>query len=315
MGVYSEIKHLVKELNDSKIKQRRSAGEKLQNLLSQPEVRRRLLAEVSVPHAQRSRISIAGARRTALAELWRWIIQSAVSAVQSIVDGKSRVTEADLIMPYNLIRLCDMKDDERGNNDTVPYNLQSSKLDKKTTRCVFEYCMEMLDNNTTADIAVLQLLQMLGFICSRHEYVAHFKQNGEISAIMEEVERWILPNEDDNVLHSSSRMEHNIILEAGKIFESIIKTTTSIGIGIELLLPGCVKLVADWCNANKNKGVVPELPQIINGLSIILQSNPEQSIAPLSRHGRSILSFTKKIYKSAVVGHRTAMNKYFLRHL
>lgn len=315
MGIYSEIKLLVKDLNDSKIKQRRAAGEKLQNLLSQAEARRRLAAEVSIPGSHRGRISIVGARRTALAELWRWIIQSAVSAVQAIVDGKSKVTDSDIIMPYNLIRLCDMQD-EGGNDPNIDYyHLVSSKLDKNTTRCVFEYCMEMLDNKTRIETAVLPLLQMLGYICSRRDYVAHFKQHGEISAIMEEVERNIIPDEDAISSSAPTRMDQNVALEAGKIFENIIKTTTDLGIGMELLLPGCVELVANWCNVNRSKGVVPELPHIMNGLSTILESNPEQSVAPLTRYGRVILSFTKKRYKNVLAGHRTSLNKYLLRHL
>lgn len=303
MGIYSEIKSLIKDLNESKIKQRRMAGEKLQSMLSQPETRRRLAMEVSIPPSQRGLISIAGARRMALAEVWRLIIQSAISAVQAIVDGKSKITESDILMPYKLIRSCDMHDEV----EDASIQFSNTKLDKKTTRIVFEYTMEMLENRTTLELAEMTLLQQLAYICSRREYVAYFKPHGEISAILEEVE--------SRILSADGAVESRVTEEAGKLFGNIVKTTIDLGIGLEILIPGCVKMAANWCKLNKAKNLVSELPHVLNGLSLILESNPEQSVAPLFRYGHIILSFVQKRYSNTVGMHRNALNKYLLRHL
>lgn len=299
MGTYREIKSLVKDLRESKVKNRRAAGDKLQLLLSQSEVRKKLAAEVFIPSGG-SR-SMLRTRMLALSEFWRYIIQSAISSVQFISDGKSKLTDCDILLPYNLIRLCDLCDD--GNDATI--KLSSPKLDKQTTRMVFEYCMDMLDNKLTLDLAELPLLQMMSYMCSRGEYVAHFKPTGEINAIIEIVKIRIL-SEDGSLPHA-------VVLEASKIFENVIKTSLELGIGLEVLSSDCIKLVASWCNSTRSNAIVSELPHVMNALSILIDSNPEQCIVPMSRFGQSILSFAKVQYKNTL--HQPSLNKYFLSHL
>jgi hypothetical protein len=300
MRVYDEIITLLKDLRGGKITQQRAAGTKLQTLLSKPEIRRKLAAQVQIPETQRGKASIVLRRQAALSELWRLVIQHAISAAYNIMDGKSKIIEADVVLPFKLILLCDIVE------DSSPRQTHNPKLDSDTTRMVHKYCLEILRNESIVRFFEHSILQMLVYICSRREYVIYFKPQREISTIMEEMEPRILAEDPKS---------HDIVLEASKVFENIIQTTTDLGIGIEIFIPGCVKLVSSWCNVRKNDGTISELPQIMNGLAILLESYPELSIAPLSRHGKSILSFAKSRYRHSVVIQRTALNKYILGHM
>lgn len=301
MRVYDEISALLKELNGGKITQQRAAGEKLQTMLSKPEIRRKLAAQVSIPESQRRTSSIIFRRRAALSEFWRLVIQCSITAVYGIIDGKSKISESDVILPFKLLLSCDAVDDSLETSRQY-----APKLDNETTRMVLKYCLEILGIESIVRLCEQSVLQMLGYLCSRREYVAYFKPQREITAIMEEVERRILADDDKS---------HNITLEAAKIFENVVQTTIELGIGLEMLIPGCVKLVASWCNIRKNDGTISEMPHIMNGLAILLESNPELSIASVSQHGKAILSFAKSRYRNTIPMHRTALNKYILSHL
>jgi len=313
MSTYREIRSLAQELNSPRIRQRRAAGEKLQQMLSMAEVRRRLAQEAGAAAAGRQgnegrdRRSINVERRMALSEMWRYIILNAVLSVQAIAQGSSKMTETDILMPYKLIKCCDLPYE----NPEMAID-EPSKLSRKETKLVFTYCYDMLQNEAALDLAEVQLLEMLAYLCGRKEYVAYMRPHLEMHAVVQEIEHRLIPKSDKN------SVQPDVGLVCAKIFENLISTSSHLGIGLHLLMAGCVKFVATWCVNMSNRerqGPTAELPHLFRGLAILIKSDVEQAIVPLTRHGRPILSFCKRCYVNADVAHRAALDEYFLSHL
>lgn len=305
MSTYREIRSLVMALEQSsKVQERRLVAEKLQQKLALAEVRAKLAWEASSGNDIASRVK----RRKALSELWRYIIKAAVLSMQKMVSNKIRIREIDIVMPFKLIRCCDLpyeaEDDVPG---ILPY--RPSLLSRSETKLVFNYCYDMLQDNTALELAELQLLENLAYLCSRKEYVANMRARREIHAIVQEVESRILGDEQQYPI--------KILIATGEVFESLIDTACSLGIGMQLLISGCVKMVAQWCSRHsKGGGNPPEMNFLIKGLATLLRSDLHQSVAPLTRYGQRILSFVRKAHSSAVTSDsRRALNEYIYSHL
>jgi len=310
MSTYREICSLSKDmLDESSVTKRRNAALQLQSKLGQLQVRRRLALEATPPAHKRGRMTIQQARHKALSHMWRTVIQNAVLAVQKITTGKrSKLTVADIMLPYKLLQYCDMPD-EGVDNASLRF---PSKLSRKVTKRVVKYCLDMLDDEEALHVAEVQLLEMMAYMCSRREYVAYFRPSKDIQFIMMEVEKRI-SDEDVSVSYAA-------MAAAGSVFQNIMTTTTELGIGMHIWMPGCIKLVASWCanmyeQTRNNTRPIAELGPLLRGLTALIRSNPEQAIAPLTRHGRAILGFCKNRYVTADLIDRNALTGYFLCHL
>lgn len=307
MRVYREIRTLALELKSPKIRERRSAAEKLQNRLSLAEVRRRLSEEAagsSTGFLARVR------RRKILAELWRCIIVNAVMSAKSTSNSSSKLTVSDIVCPFKLLRCCDTPDDHTDTKDPFT-RYEPSRLSRKEVEIVFTYCYEMLGNETALALAEPQLLDMLAYICSRKEYVAYLRPYPEMQKIMQEVEHRLLA-------HETRTDSSDVSLRAAKVFENIIRTTMELGVSINLLMAGCVKLASAWCSSQllrERTRSISELTHLMRGLAILLQGEPVQAISPLTRHGKPILSFAKRLYNTADENQRSAIDDFFKAHL
>lgn len=310
--VYNEIKGLRKQLDDAgAVKKSRAASERLLVMLSDPDVRRRLAVEAT-PDAPPPGRSLRAIRRAALAEMWRVLIQSAITSAHLIArKGKSKLTNQDLRLPLKLLELCDKPDEV--------FDEATSKLGREQIKLLYSYCMTMLDDDQTLliDGGEKTLLTMLAYICSRREFVAYFKPEQQISAILEEVEKRLLL--DDGEGDSSCSPE--IVQIAAKIFGNLLSTCQDLGIGLHLILPGTIKLVASWCHQNEEeRSFLDETVHLLSGASILLRSNPDVAIAPLSRHGRPILQLVKRSLgkldlQKASKPYVAALTEYLLRYL
>lgn len=305
MSTYREIRSLVVALEQSsRVQERRFVAEKLQQKLALAEVRIRLAREAGSGNDIASRVK----RRKALSELWRYIIKAAVVSMQKMISSKVRLRDVDIVMPFKLVRCCDLpyepEDDTPG---MLPY--RPALLSRAETKLVFNYCYDMLQDETALELAELPLLENLAYLCSRKEYVANMRARREIHAIVQEVESRILDTDHD--------LTTDILIATGKVFERLIDTACSLGIGMQLILPGCVKMVAEWCSRHSKKvGNPPETAFLMKGFATLLRSDLHQSIAPLARHGRRILTFVRKAHASAVSSDaRRALNEYIYVHL
>lgn len=287
----------------TKVQERRLVAEQLQQKLAMAEVRAILAKEAAEGNDIESRVK----RRKALAELWRYIIRAAVLSMQKMVSTKIRLREIDIIMPFKLIRCCDMpyeaEDDVPG---LLPY--RPSLLSRSETKLVFNYCYDMLQDDIALELAEHQLLDNLAYLCARKEYVANMRAGKEMNAIVQEVEIRILGDDPP---------PFKVRIAAGKIFENLIDTACSLGIGMHLLFSGCVKMVSEWCSKHsKVGGIQPEMNSMMKGLATLLRSDLHQAVTPLTRHGRRILSFARKAHMSTSSSDsRRALNEYIYLHL
>ena len=295
-STYLEIRALANELNSTKVRDRRAAGEQLQQRLSRVEVRQRLAQE-------------AQGNSQALAEMWGLILMNAIVSVQKMIGKTStKVTATDLLLPFKLLRCCNL-DDTNNNNNNMYQESASSKLSRKTTKLVFSYCYDLLQDDNALELAEVHVLEMMAYLCARKEYVAYMRPHVEMHAVVQQVEMRLTSTDDDV-------RPPVVVVTAGQIFENLLTTSKALGVGMHLLLPGCIKMLAIWCanNRNTNRTAVG-FSHIFRGLSALLSSDPEQAIAPLTRHGRPILSFAKRRYSFANGKDRNALEEYFLAHL
>ncbi len=305
MSTYREIRSLVMALEQSsKVQERRNVAEKLQQKLALPEIRAKIAKEASSGDDVASRVK----RRKALSELWRYIIRAAVVSMQKMVASKIRLRDVDILMPFKLLRCCDMPyETEEELPGILPY--KPSFLSRSETKLVFNYCFDMLLDDTALELAERELLDNLAYLCSRKEYVANMRANREILAIMHEiVESRILADDLPPV---------PILVKTGIVFENLIDTASSLGVDLQLLFSSTVKMVADWCSHHSKDKINPhEMQHLMNGLATLLRSNLHQAVEPLSRHGRRIITFVRKAYPSAQTSDsRRELNEYIYAHL
>ena len=297
MKVYRRIRHLMHELGSGTIAKRREAGQKLVQLLSDVQERSRLMQEAGSDGAVE--------RQRALAEMWRYIILGAVDSVQEIALGtkvKARVTANDILLPFKLLKSCDAPYETK---ETMLY--EPVKLSRKETKLVFTLCYDLLQDPTALQLAEKDLLKNLAYLCGRREYVAYMRPHQEMNAVVQEVEKRLV----------DQRGNDDILLYAGHVWENLLVTATKdLGMSMHLLMPGCVKIVAAWCQLPESSGPRGEVPLILRGLAALLQSDLEQAVAPMTRHGRPILSFVGKGYTKAPSElDREARHEYILAHL
>jgi hypothetical protein len=313
MSTYQKIRSLGKQLLEEKaVKERRLAGAELETLLGSANNRRKLASEVTPPAHKRGRVSINVAQRNALAEVWRFVIQNALLASRKTVFAKTKkakVTVDDVNLPWKLLRLCGKVEEDFGSPPNVP------TLSRNETKLLTKYCLDMLEDEDALRVAEGNLLEMLDHICSRREFVAYFKPQSEIRNILQEVESRInSPVDEFSAAKTAS-------LTASKIFKNLMYTASDLGMGMHLVLPGCVKMVAEWCASHSTVDISsavnkPELPFLLSGIACLLRSEPEQSVAPLTRHGRLFMRLAMRCYRATPkVDKHGPFMEYFSSHL
>jgi hypothetical protein len=314
--IYSEIRGLRKQLDtEGSVKKCRDAYQRLLELLSDPDARERLALEAipdddGVNSSRKRGRSLGSIQRSALAEMWKMLLTSAVACVQMISRGKSKLTEADIHFPFKLLLLCNKSDGLfDGSVASVP-----SYLGKEQTKLLHAYCMELLgDESITTNVygAEHTLLSMLLYICGRREFVSYFKPDTHIRAVLEELKIRLLKQDDID-----DRSREKSLLSA-KIFATLLGTCRDIGIGLQILVREMVSFAASWC---QHPGLyADEVPHLLAGVSVVLRSDPDLCVAPLTQFGRPILQLVKRflvqseLQKGAIIF--SSLVEYLLRHL
>jgi hypothetical protein len=310
MSTYREICALAKELLDgSTVTKRRKAGEELSAKLCRPDVRHRLALEATPLESNLPRES----RHKALSEMWRLIMGNALSAIQKI-GRKHKLVKSDIFLLRKLLESCSdvyRDEEELSSNIFLP---PDPYLPRKQIRSIFKYCMELLDNDAVLDVAEEEVLMCLMHICSRPEFVNQMKPFPDMMMVLEEVEQRILPSNDDTEYQVSA----NCITLAATLFYKLLKTATDESIGLHLMFPGCIHMVARWCAIVikiASSGSQPVGTLLLAGLVCLIMSNPEHAIQPLTRHGRAILKYVKKEYSITIQHAQTVMNDYLTSHM
>ena len=299
-STYKEIMSFATAMReDSTLSKRREAGRRLEQRLTSARVRQQLVVEAGANAQQ------------AMAELWRYIVQNVIASVQKVAHSKSKLTQADILVGFSIIKCCDIPDESVSPEEAM--FVGTSRLTRKEMRMVLNFCLELLNDDEALSIAELDLLDMLAYLAGSRGYMAYLKSQNEMQVILEEVEKRI----------SDESLPHTVRQKAATIFSNLCETTRVLGLEMTFLVAGCVKVVAEWCanfyrNAQNSSDArsCAEMSPLIGGLTSMLRFNTEQAIAPLSRHGRAILKLTKSRYRRIPDrGQRHLLNQYFLCHL
>lgn len=317
---YNQISALSRDLGDNAVKKSRAAGDGLIKMLGEERVRRRLAEEATPTDLQPGDPGVQAIRRKALAQIWRLVITRAIASVENIRDEtkkKTKLTDADIRLPFKLLQLCDMPDELFG--------ADTPKLSRVETKLVLNYCINMLcwEDNKVKDThgGVRSLLQMLSHICSKREHVAYFRPDQQVNVILQELERFLLIQEEDDdderersVAQLPFVVDPDIAHLCAKIFGELLATLHDLGIALHLILPGTLKMVAKWCHQNRHRSDLSGFAGILSGAAVLLRSSPDLAVAPLTRYGRPILSFVRKrLGRPGPLD--AALTEYLLRHL
>jgi hypothetical protein len=321
--IYNEIRGLRKQLDSEiSVKKCREAYQRLLELLSDPDARERLALEAipdddddDINASRKQSRSLGSLQRTALAEMWKMLLTTAVTCVQMISRGKSKLTEPDVHFPFKLLILCNKSDSVFDESDsTVP-----PKLGKEQTKLFYAYCMEMLgDEHIISNVTGAEhtLLSMLLYICGRREFVSYFKPDTHIRAVFEELKSRLVYNIDDTSEYVLPSTRANALLSA-KTFAALLCKCRDIGIGLQIVVHEIVSIVSSWCQ--QQESFVEEVPYMLAGVSVVMCSDPDLCVAPLTRHGRPILQLIKRfmaqfdLQKGATIF--SALLEYLLRHV
>lgn len=230
------------------------------------------------------------------------MLRSIVQFTCLYMEGLSKILPQDVEMFRKVLEIND--DFVEGFEDS--YN--SEKLSRKEVKMVTSLCLGMLEDEDVLRTSEVEVLRILTLISSRKEYVVYFRPEKEIQLILEEVERRILSDE------VGTRLARQ---QAAKMFESILSTASDLRTSLTVIMPGTIKLVATWCKQvleSSDTGTFEEQVHLTGGVAALLVSNPEQAIAPLTRHGLGILALAKRRYGSKQIPNHVLHN-YFLAHL
>lgn len=294
-STYRDIREQVDLLTDNSVTKRRKAAEELIGMLGNPDIRRKL--------AQEGRSN----PKAALAEMWRLVMRGIIESTYLTLNKgkkKAKLIVDDISFPYKLLTLCNTPDDLFG-RDEYDDESTNSKLSRVETKEIFRFCFDLLENEKVLNVAEETLLKMLSHLCSRREYVAYFKPS-ILRGIVDEVKNRIVEGENQDAVEESAR-----------VFANLMRTTQELGMSLHSILRYCIEMISLYCVEQEETAVMAEFQDLISGASILLRSDPELAIAPLSEHGRPILRVVRrKLEKNKKDSKlQAALSDYLLSHL
>lgn len=276
-------------MHTTAIGKRRASFQQLVELVSEENIRQRLAEEAA---------AASGHPRRGLMELWRSVVTTAVVVIDDIVKNKTRLARTDVMMLRKVLQFASTS------QEGFESAFAPDKLTRKEVKLVTGMAIELLD----LDVAEVEALDILSLICGRDEYVRYFRPRHEIQAIMEQVEKRLLPNE--------SKPDQSTI--AAAILEKLITTAAAQRITMAVLMSSVLKMVRTWCEdffEGESPRMLAEQSPLIAAVTAILRSNPEQAVAPLGRHGGVLLKFVRRRYLTGDNVQRRVLSEYLLAHL
>lgn len=289
--VYARIARLIQRIKDETgVVKRRAHCAKLRELLNSQRNQEMLLQEAK--------------SKEALSAVWTTILRVAVVAAEKGTTKKgTRYTKEDVAVPYYMLLRLD---------EFSKFAKTDSLLDTQQVRELLGYCVSLLSDENACEVAEAELLNMLEHMCSRPDYVAHFRAHNEMENILAELEQRL--EKPDSAQFESS----------AKVFYSLLTTAKTLGIGMQRLLPRCLDMMDGWCKdslrairASEVKWMdIAGLDHMFGAAAAILSCHPEHAIFDLSTKGTNFLRLAKKCYPNAATKrNKEALIEYFLAHL
>ena len=299
--LYNEIKVLRKELSsrETKVTRRRATGARMLELLSS-EKNRKKLGEHAINAAMLRGQSHTKAKRYAITVLWTPIIQSAFASAEKLVnDGKCKLTADDVKLPLRLLHCSDKS--LEGSRVKIE---STCKLSKRSVKRIFTFCNDMLENDEARQLAEMEILNTLIFLCERVDYIAYLEV-ADLLGILATAEGGLFREESD------------ISAASARIFGAALESATELGIGLHLFIATGTKMIAKWCKKHMEdaSNSPREQGDLFRGLTAMCRAHPGQAIKPLTKFGRYILNFAKRSYQNATKSNRHAIHGYLIAHM
>jgi len=299
---YERLRKLANDLlQETRVKARRDIGNQLLETLTKDDVRRRLAHEAIPQSRGPDDPSLQASCCYSLSQLWTFAIKGAISVVHSIQSGKSKAKLAleDVTLPKKLLVACVKP-------DSVFEGIEIPKLSRATVRYILKYALNLLADESVLNLAEMEVLDLLLFLCSREEYVPFFKNPSDLENIWQEV-----------TLRLTDEVEKDfpsIFEKASEILDALFSTCYRLGLENHTFVPRMVELVFKWCKQHLvTQTTTPQF--LIGGLSTLMNAYPDRAIGSVRQYGRALLSYWKRNYASAKGLTKDALNRYMLAHL
>lgn len=299
-AVYNRIARLTNRIKEeSGATKRRALCNELRELLGVQSNREMLLQEGH------------GAKK-ALSAVWTMIIKAALFSAAKASKKSNKYVKEDVLFPYYmLVRL----------DEFAKFANTDSLLATKEVKELLTYCLNLLAIEGALNVAEADLMNMLEHMCSRPDYVAHFRSDREIQNILSELEvRLAMISKPKK----GQQREHQFFEKAAKALATLLNTVKSLGTGMQMLIPSVLTVIDTWCRdylhrirfENLRTSEILGVEHMFGAAAAILSSHPEHAIFELSVRGRGTFKLAKKCYlNEASKKNKEALIEYFLAHL
>ena len=282
----SEIDPILQTLlQDNTAKTLRKSLEQLGGLVSDSSFRQRLAAESGGPG---SSIVL---KRHALSLVWQNAIRIAMRAIQVMLSKPQRVEYAQFAKVLTSLSQADVME-----KDIRP-RLSLEILSKARM-----FSIRLFKEDTVVQAAEDDLFKILVAICSRTDFVGVFRPD-DLDDIMDILE----PRLD---VEQSLECEYSfeVVEAAARTLESLITTTTTIGISMHDHIGDCICWIARRCKAfvkvesgDVKTDAIGNTSQqaalsLLRTATLLMRTEPENSIGPLKTYGGAMLGITRRMY-------------------
>jgi hypothetical protein len=291
--MYRRIRELTRDMREEgTLKKRRDASIALRGLLNDPRSRETLLQEATGKHA--------------LSAVWGMIIKASLIACDKALNAKKSTARTynaeDIVMPYYILLRID---------DFAKLADTDGLLSGQQVRELLTYCLNLRGNDVAMTSAGMDIMKMLEFLCSRPDFVIHFRIEPHMENILSELQEPLANPERDPYFEGSA-----------KVFAALMHTAKTLGMGLHSLIPRCLEVVGAWCGGRldaihsvRASGIIG-VEHMFAAAACILSSHPEHAIYALSERGSDILSLARQCYSiSTSKKAKESIIDYFLAHL
>eukprot|EP00934_Nitzschia_sp_Nitz4_P002999 Nitzschia sp. Nitz4//scaffold58_size112336//77092//87879//NITZ4_004044-RA/size112336-snap-gene-0.158-mRNA-1//1//CDS//3329555022//2989//frame0 len=312
---YNEIRRLASQLrSETRVRSRRELGVSLLAKLKNDQILRQL-AQEATPRSTKwpDEDSVAARRCRKLSGMWTSVIHSTIYVAVSLGSTKKiKVTEHDVLLPYQLLLACDRAKEFSGvESVSIPL------LSQKVVCNLLKYCLDFLERDDIVQIAGLSLLDMLTVLCSKPQYLGQFQYRQDCSRVLDILYSFLSVESD--------KKTPTLFQKAAKTLEQFYATLKTMGLDMYPFLERTMRVISFWCNycleAEENGQRKSRHAQthasshLLLTVTYILQSYPDHSVAPMRRYGLVFFRFCRKVYPNARAQSKDVLNQYLLDHL
>lgn len=281
-------------LSGKNVTQTRKSLQKLVTNFKNISFRQQLAAESGGKGASRAR------KQEALSFIWNLTINLVPVAFKKLKLQQDYKNFANLLTCYS-------QDDD---SDLLP------RLKKETLSKTRAFVVELFRDGKIVGVAEDELLAILQAMCSRRDFVGTFSPN-HFNDVLDIIEPCLnLSDKHEPVLGQTVDL-------AAKALEHLVNTSVAIGIS---MLPH-IEEVTEWVVA-RGEHYLKDMQEegshetwettavtLLKIVAMLMRTEPDSAIAPVQKHGRRLVSLSKKLYARTSGANKDAAIGYLTAHL